>query len=35
MRIIIDTNIVISGLFFHGLPKKLLSEIDICAAAHS
>lgn len=28
MRIIIDTNIVISGLFFHGLPKKLLSEID-------
>jgi putative PIN family toxin of toxin-antitoxin system len=28
MRIIIDTNIVISGLFFKGLPKKLLSELD-------
>lgn len=28
MRIIIDTNIVISGLFFGGLPKKLLSELD-------
>lgn len=28
MRILIDTNIVISGLFFGGLPKKLLSELD-------
>ena len=28
MRILIDTNILISGLFFHGLPKKLLSEMD-------
>ena len=28
MRILIDTNILISGLYFHGLPKKLLSEID-------
>lgn len=28
MRILIDTNILISGLFFHGLPKKLLQEID-------
>ena len=29
MRIIIDTNILISGLYFHGLPKKLLSKIDL------
>ena len=28
MRIIIDTNILISGLYFYGLPKKLLREID-------
>lgn len=28
MRILIDTNILISGLFFGGLPKKLLSELD-------
>ena len=28
MRILIDTNILISGLFFNGLPKKLLSEIE-------
>ena len=28
MRILIDTNIIISGLFFHGLPKQLLSEFD-------
>ena len=28
MRILIDTNILISGLFFHGLPKNLLSELD-------
>ena len=28
MRILIDTNLVISGLFFGGLPKKILSEID-------
>ena len=28
MRILIDTNILISGLFFNGLPKKLLSELD-------
>ena len=28
MRIIIDTNILISGLFFHGLPNKLLNEFD-------
>ena len=27
MRILIDTNILISGLFFNGLPKKLLSEL--------
>ena len=29
MRILIDTNILISGLYFHGLPKKLLREIDL------
>ena len=28
MRILIDTNILISGLFFGGLPKKLLIELD-------
>jgi len=28
MKILIDTNILISGLYFHGLPKKLLKEID-------
>ena len=28
MKILIDTNILISALFFDGLPKKLLSEID-------
>lgn len=28
MRILIDTNIVISGLFFHGLPNQLLSELN-------
>ena len=28
MRILIDTNILISGLFFGGLPKKFLSELD-------
>ena len=28
MRILIDTNIIISGLFFQGLPNKLLTEID-------
>lgn len=28
MQILIDTNILISGLYFHGLPKKLLREID-------
>lgn len=28
MKILIDTNILISGLFFNGLPKRLLSEID-------
>lgn len=28
MRILIDTNIIISGLFFHGLPNLLLSELD-------
>lgn len=28
MRILIDTNIIISGLFFHGLPNMLLSELD-------
>lgn len=28
MRILIDTNILISGLFFGGIPKKLLSELD-------
>ena len=29
MKILIDTNILISGLYFHGLPKKLLREIDL------
>lgn len=28
MKILIDTNIIISGLFFHGLPKELLRKID-------
>lgn len=28
MRILIDTNIIISGLFFHGLPRELISELD-------
>ena len=28
MKILIDTNILISGLFFQGLPKMLLNEID-------
>lgn len=28
MKILIDTNILISGLFFHGLPNQLLSELD-------
>ena len=28
MKILIDTNILISGLFFHGLPNQLLQEID-------
>ena len=28
MRILIDTNILISGLFFGGVPRKILSEID-------
>ena len=28
MKILIDTNIVISGLFFHGLLNQLLKEID-------
>ena len=28
MRILIDTNILISGLFFGGLPKRLLAELD-------
>lgn len=28
MRILIDTNILISGLFFHGLPRELISELD-------
>ena len=28
MKILIDTNILISGLFFQGLPKILLNEID-------
>lgn len=29
MKILIDTNILLSGLYFHGLPKKLLSELDL------
>ena len=29
IRIIIDTNILISGLYFHELPKKLFREIDL------
>ena len=28
MRILIDTNVLISGLFFHGLPNKLWAEFD-------
>ena len=28
MRILIDTNILISGLFFHGLPRELILELD-------
>ena len=28
MKILIDTNIVISGLFFHGLPNQLFKELD-------
>lgn len=28
MKILIDTNILISGLFFRGLPNQLLNEID-------
>lgn len=28
MKILIDTNILLSGLYFHGLPKKLLQELD-------
>ena len=28
MRILIDTNILISGLFFGGIPRKILSELD-------
>lgn len=28
MRILIDTNILISGLFFGGIPKALLAELD-------
>ena len=27
-KILIDTNILLSGLYFHGLPKKLLQELD-------
>lgn len=38
MRIVIDTNILISGVFFGGLPRKILSsvvtrEITACATA--
>lgn len=28
MRILIDTNSLISGLFFGGIPRKILSELD-------
>lgn len=28
MRILIDTNILLSGLYFHGLPKRLLQELN-------
>ena len=28
MRILIDTNIIISGLFFNGLPKEFLNKMD-------
>ena len=28
MKILIDTNILLSGLYFHGLPKKLFQELD-------
>lgn len=27
MKIVVDTNVVISGVFFNGLPHKLLNEI--------
>lgn len=27
MKIVIDTNVVISGVFFGGFPKKILSSI--------
>ena len=28
MKILIDTNIIISGLFFRGLPKEFLIKMD-------
>ena len=28
MKILIDTNIIISGLFFYGLPKEFLIKMD-------
>ena len=27
MRIVVDTNVLISGVFFGGFPRKILSEI--------
>ena len=38
MRIVIDTNVLISGVFFGGFPRKILSavvnrEITACATA--
>ena len=28
IRILVDTNILISGLFFHGLPRDLIAQLD-------
>ena len=38
MRIVIDTNVLISGVFFGGFPRKILSavvghQITACATA--
>ena len=36
MRIVVDTNVLISGVFFGGMPRKVLSAVinkDITACA--